>query len=334
VTLLRLVRRTAGYHWRTNLAVVIGVAVAVSVLGGALLVGDSVRGSLRDIALSRLGKADVAVTSTGFFREDIVHGGMAPLIVASGFVTHEPSGKRAGNVTVYGVDERFWTFHGVQEPPGPAISQALATELGVAPNDVLLVRLQRPSEIPVESLFGRKEEVGRTIRVSVAEALPRERLGEFSLRPQQGELRAVFLPLGRVQRDLGVTGKVNTQIYIVPAGSGIFWQFSLEDLGLNVRVAKSGGMVIVDSPSGILSEPMEAAVRAAAHKLGATPLPVFTYLANSLTVGDRSVPYSLMSATDAVPSQKDGIVLNDWTAKELAAKPAMGTMPVTGSFVL
>ena len=46
------------HHWRTNLAVVLGVAAAVSVLAGALLVGDSVRGSLRDIALGRLGDTD------------------------------------------------------------------------------------------------------------------------------------------------------------------------------------------------------------------------------------------------------------------------------------
>ena len=133
MTLFRLVRRSATYHWRTNLAVVLGVATAVAVLGGALLVGDSVRGSLRELALGRLGNTHVAVTSAGFFREEIASQlassqPFAPLVVASGFVTHEPSGKRAGSVTVYGVDERFWTFHGVRPPEGPAVSQALASE--------------------------------------------------------------------------------------------------------------------------------------------------------------------------------------------------------------
>ena len=61
--------RSATYHWRTNLAVVLGVAAAVSVLGGALLVGDSVRGSLRDLVLSRLGRTSDVVASMGFFRD-------------------------------------------------------------------------------------------------------------------------------------------------------------------------------------------------------------------------------------------------------------------------
>ena len=39
MNLRRLVLRSAAYHWRTNLAVALGVAVAVSVLAGALLVG-------------------------------------------------------------------------------------------------------------------------------------------------------------------------------------------------------------------------------------------------------------------------------------------------------
>ncbi len=53
---MSLVRRSLLYYWRTNVAVVLGVATAVAVLSGALLVGDSVRASLRDLVLSRRGK--------------------------------------------------------------------------------------------------------------------------------------------------------------------------------------------------------------------------------------------------------------------------------------
>src|SRR5918993_3705050 len=67
----RLVLRGLAYHWRTNLAVVIGVATAVAVLSGALLVGDSVRGSLRDLVLQRLGRTDQIVVSAGYFREQL-----------------------------------------------------------------------------------------------------------------------------------------------------------------------------------------------------------------------------------------------------------------------
>src|SRR5262249_32663207 len=61
-----LTKRNLTHFWRTNLAVVLGVATAVAVLAGALLVGDSVRASLRDLALARLGKTDFVITAQGF----------------------------------------------------------------------------------------------------------------------------------------------------------------------------------------------------------------------------------------------------------------------------
>ena len=56
-------------HFRGLHALVIaGIAVAVAVLAGALLVGSSVRASLRDLALARLGATELVLSSTGFFR--------------------------------------------------------------------------------------------------------------------------------------------------------------------------------------------------------------------------------------------------------------------------
>ena len=40
-------------------------------LGGALLVGDSVRGSLRDLVLQRLGSTDFVISSPQFFTADL-----------------------------------------------------------------------------------------------------------------------------------------------------------------------------------------------------------------------------------------------------------------------
>ncbi len=51
----QLIKRSLSYYWQTNLVVVLGVAIAVSVLAGALLIGESVRGSLRDLSSRRLG---------------------------------------------------------------------------------------------------------------------------------------------------------------------------------------------------------------------------------------------------------------------------------------
>ena len=90
-------------------------------------------------------------------------------------------------------------------------SPALAAELGVRPRATCCsTRLQRPSEIPLESLFAHKEDIARTLRLTLGGVLPRERARRVLAAPQQAEVRAVFAPLGGIQRDLGVAGQVNT----------------------------------------------------------------------------------------------------------------------------
>ena len=66
-----IVWKSLRFYWRTNLAILLGIIVGTAVIGGALIVGDSVRGSLRELTLRRLGKVDYAVTGGRFFREDL-----------------------------------------------------------------------------------------------------------------------------------------------------------------------------------------------------------------------------------------------------------------------
>src|SRR5690349_10808215 len=178
----QLLKRSLIYYWHTNFVVVLGVAVAVSVLSGALLIGESVRGSLRDLASQRLGKTDDLITAPNFFREQLASdlgADTCPLIALKGVVVHESSKRRAGDVNVYGVDDRFWKFHSVSGVATPEnrnvlVSHSLASELGSSAGDSLLLRIEKPSDIPVESLHGRKEDPGKTIRLNSAGTLSGE----------------------------------------------------------------------------------------------------------------------------------------------------------------
>src|SRR5690606_4485859 len=108
-----------------------------------------------------------------------------PMVALEGFVTAQESGRRASRVQVYGVDNRFWQFHGQGDVSGPdaveaLLSDALSGELATAPGDGVVLRVERAAAIPVESLHGRKEDVGRSLRLTVRGVLPPARLGEFS----------------------------------------------------------------------------------------------------------------------------------------------------------
>jgi ABC-type lipoprotein release transport system permease subunit len=363
-----LVKQSLLYHWRTNLAVVVGVATAVAVLAGALLVGDSVRASLKDLFLMRLGNTTHVVSAAELFREQLAgdiqsHKQFAssgfqsacPLIELEGNVSHGTSGRRAGGVRVYGVDERFWKFHGRDGSPAPQnqevfVSDSLARELESQNGDSLLVRIEKPSAIPVESLHGRKEDLGRTLRLTLRAALAANALGEFSVQPQQTPLRAVFVPLKQLQKELGQENKVNTiLISETPnrepvSGSSdetlkkiLKETATLEDYGIKLRALDKQQSLSLERSSTLIDEPLAGASRTVASGLSMQTAPVLSYLANGMSAGVRSIPYSLVTALDIAefenlkrqdrsPGERaskvptNSIILNEWAARDLGVR--------------
>jgi hypothetical protein len=162
----RLLLRSLVYHRGIHLAVALGVAVGAAVLSGALLVGDSVRGSLRDLTLGRLGAIDHALVTERYFREalaDDLAGATnfaygferaAPALFLRGAVENADTGARASRVSIHGVDERFWSFFPAPAPElGPReilINESLAREIGAVANATLLLRFQTATLIPSE----------------------------------------------------------------------------------------------------------------------------------------------------------------------------------------
>jgi len=331
VRLSTLIRRGLFHYWRTNLAVIAGVATAVSVLGGALLVGESVRDSLRNLVVERLGSTDQVIAAGSFFREELTDSfsTAVPLIQLEGIVIHQTSGLRATGIQVYGIDERFWQFHQVDQAAPERrevyLSPSLARELAAADNDGILLRVEKPSYIPAESLHGRKSDAARTVRFSFAGALLPENLGEFSLQPQQGAVRAAFVSLDTLQDSLEQPDRVNTLLLgegETGAEATLRDAFALEDLGLKVDPVDSAAQL--ESEAGMLSDSLVDQGEAAAAALNAETQSVLTYLANTLRIGSREVPYSLIAAVPpswGVPGLDPGkIVLNQWAAQDLAAR--------------
>ena len=352
----RLLKRSLAYYWQTNLVVVVGVAIAVSVLAGALLIGESVRQSLRDLSSQRLGKTDDLISSSGFFSEQLATdlqqpgpgiGAATPLIALKGVVVHEPSKRRAGDVNIYGVDDRFWKFHAIPDVAAPQsrevlLSEGLTTELNTAAGDSVLLRLEKPSQIPVESLHGRKEDPGQTIRLNVKGPLAAESLGEFSLQPQHGAVRAVFISLQFLQRELSQEGKANTILVARSPGASsqnqeesiaslLKSKASLGDLGLKLRTLNGQQRILLETDSKIINEHIGNAARETAQALSLKPASVLSYLANSISSGDRSIPYSLVTALDdeqlaklatsSPTSRHPPIILNEWAARDLEVSP-------------
>ena len=106
----RLIWRSLWQHWRLNAAVALGVAAATAVLTGALLVGASMRGSLRALAIERLGRVEHALVVDRFFRVDLAGeltsnigsqgsvGQIVPAILLEASLQAPESGRRANPI--------------------------------------------------------------------------------------------------------------------------------------------------------------------------------------------------------------------------------------------
>ena len=318
----RLLRRSLIYHRGIHAAVALGVAVGTAVFAGALLVGDSVRGSLRDLTLDRLAGIDHAIVADRYFREQLAHDlaasgrfadsfdQAAPAILIRGSVEAATTSSRASRVNIHGVDERFWSFFAPPEPlPGPRevlINETLADEINTQVGDALIVRFQTDTLIPSESVMGRKSENVRVMRLKVADILPSSGLGRFGLSPSQQLPFNIFLPLETLQTALEQSGRANA-LFVSGSSSeegsrnldgALKETIELADLHLTTRALPRQGTVALETGRIVLDISTAEAAADAAQGAGLGYLPVLTYLANEIRFGDRGIPYSTVTALD------------------------------------
>lgn len=132
MNILSIAIKSFRYYGSTNFAIALGVAAATAVLTGALIVGDSMRTSLRDLTLDRLGKIDEMLVSEGFFRANLASeagntdtfqnnydqvspailfpGGTVETVLEDSPTDDQPSTRRSGQVTVLGINNQFGLF--------------------------------------------------------------------------------------------------------------------------------------------------------------------------------------------------------------------------------
>ncbi len=242
-----LIFRTLFYFWQTNLAVALGVAIGTAVIAGALVVGDSVRYSLRQMTLDRLARVDYALSGSRFFREELARlieekgpllpsetgdektrqTVVAPAILLTGTLRYETEAEKndagevtekiaiAGRVNLIGCDERAWRLLRGDEKTVPGedeivLNQRVAMQLGVAVGEKLSLFVKVPSTIPQESLLGKRDLDELTIEIPLTVSRIEESkttLGRFSLQPNQQLPLNAYVNLDRLQNELDLQEK-------------------------------------------------------------------------------------------------------------------------------
>ena len=224
MSFVRLVLRSLWFYRRTHLAVLLGTAAGAAVIGGALIVGDSVKHSLRRLTLVRLGEVDFALSGGRFVTDGLVDS-LAPPPQADGSAVVAPalalragvtSGegdatRRVGGANLFGADDRLWGLldtAGV-EPPGPleaVLNRRVADGLGVGVGDEVTVSVEIPSAVPRGNLLADRDDATATVPLTVAAVLPESAgAGRFDLNPAQTAPPVLFADLETLRDALGVS---------------------------------------------------------------------------------------------------------------------------------
>jgi ABC-type antimicrobial peptide transport system permease subunit len=362
ISLRTLPLRSAGHYWRSNLPVLLGVAVAAAVLAGALVVGDSLRGSLRDRALRQLNGVEAAYIGPRLIRAELADqlpGEVVAALMLQGSVQAEQ--RRIGRANVIGLTDKGRAAFGL--PAGVVLSRRVAEQLGAKVGDSLDIGVEQFSAVPRSSLLGKRgvEDVTESLRVKVAAVLPADHpANDFSLLPNPAPPLNVYLPLDVLQTALGQPGKANALL----ARSGTAKELNAilaakltpADWGLRVGVAPARkAYASVESAQLVLDPATVRAVQEAAKAIGARSEPTIAYLANAISAGTQPVwnresgrgkdliPYSVVAALnpEAAPPlgpflppgvrhlADDEIVLVKWSDKDAPLQHLEPGDPVT-----
>ena len=234
MTRWRLLVRTLRFHWRSNLAVALGVIAGTAVIAGALVVGDSVRTSLVRMHLDRLGKVEHAILAGDrFVREELVEElnalsegkwKVAPGLMMRGGLEAGESGVdggrgalRVGGVMLYGVDDRFWSLvnHGQLDPPRAGeviLSEGVAAEFtaNLSLGQQVRLWLELPSAIPRDTLLGERDDDTVDLPLKVQQVIgtedgeARRGVGRFDVNPSQQSPKIAYVALETLQEALGM----------------------------------------------------------------------------------------------------------------------------------
>ncbi|QDT13272.1 FtsX-like permease family protein [Planctomycetes bacterium K23_9] len=326
------------HNWRVSAAVALGVATATAVIVGALLVGDSMRGSLRALTVERLGSIDSVLIPGAFFEsQGIAKDDVDPValvLFSSGVVESSDQDdstqtiRRAGNVQIVGCDDDFWELDnsGIRPKALPkdndvVLNQSTAAELGVSVGDQVTVRLPVEQAVPADSPLGRRDiQTEGLPRMKVVDIVPDRGLGRFSITASQASPQNIFVSRATINDALDRQGQANALLFSEPIDSDQL-NVDLDDLGLQLKRVRQEFQPKASETSETIFDyyslnsdrlllPSAVAQRVTQTLPADSVTPVTTYLANALetidAIGDvaATVTYSTITAmdsTDAFP---------------------------------
>jgi len=330
MTLFQFILSSARHYWRAHLGLLFGAFLASAILCGSLLVGDSVRASLRRVAELRLGQVESGILGGDrWFTENLARQVQSvPAILAVGSASGANGKVRVNGAQVLGVDADFWKLSASGTPVSLgkteiALNEPLANKLGVKVGDTVLVRMERPSAISRDAPLSGSTNQDISLRRKVGAIVSAEDFGAFQLIASQITPDSVMVNLADLQTQLEMDGKVNAILSskaLRDRTAELEKVKTLDDFGLRLtRVSGSVKEWEVSTTRVFVDQTLAAKLLQREGSYG-----VLTYLVNGLKSAKGGTPYSMITAADRMSRgttpAESGITITQWLADDHGLK--------------
>lgn len=319
------------YHYRkSNIALILSAALCSCVITGSLILGDSIKESLKKIFSSKTGKVESVITSENrYFRSSLaaqlskrLNINTSAIIGLKGNASSGGGSLKVESVNLYGINSSFFNFSNVEKKINineghVLINKKTADALNLNINDSFTVKIPKPSALPSDSPFASKDNY-ISLRLTVQDILSRKHLGDFSLNINASTPENIFIDLRYLSEKLEIADKANTILLsessIIPKiDSALKDLWTYEDTGLNIIKVPDNKYELRTSRV-FISKSIENKILNSFKQ----PELIFSYFINSL----GKTPYSIISAPP--PSKyslkENEIVINKWLADDNAVK--------------
>ena len=312
----QLIQKNLSYYRRFYLLIAIATIVMVAVITGSMMVGDSVRMTLVKRVTDRLGDTESVIFNSSGYMDATLVDALANeawgAIMTDGFVRID---SHLIPVNVWGVD---YLRNGTVVADGDAfINTQLAKDSGIGADDDVVLRLAKNGLIPSGSLFV-TQNYTTSMRLSCAGVVAASEGGNLSLRNEQTIPLNIFVNRAMLNDLLETGDKVNVILSARRVGIEELNQaWNVEMAGMKFIKKKNCTEITTDRVF------MQDALIDHLCDNNQNPNRLYSYLANSIRLGEQSVPYSFVTAMDSYEGRMlsaDEILLSDYTARRIGAK--------------
>jgi ABC-type lipoprotein release transport system permease subunit len=371
------VRNLKGFT-KMNLALLSATCVSTIVITGSLIAGDSLRESITNAAYDNLSEVDEIITSDKLFNDSIANrlagdealtekvDHISPLIHMRGIAENPSTGTRTRTAYIIGFDQAFLDFGDMISTDGNELgftldanevylNENLADEIGLRKGDRVNISFLNLDQLLEAIFLGDLDKTNIKAQFEVKEIIKSESLGRFQLNANRNPPQNIYVPLESLQNILGTQDKVN-MILISNEGdereggeicdevsrileNALDDVIGYRDVGFQIFQNIEKGYVKLEAGDVFFSyDYYELLGNAQDIPALDASSPILTYFWNSLSLDNRSVPYSTVTAFDADLDGEFGlfrenvtlfgikgelaeneIIINNWTAERLQA---------------